>query len=125
MERYCRRLKAKAELLGTRKETASRYVKTDLMIFDEFDMKKLPKSAAEDILEVFHRSYLNGATIIATNRPIDDRGKILGDKAATPTIQDRFLENNHFLKIPGCSYRMKQKKTEELSIEDSDRYVLH
>ena len=112
---------AEAELLGTRKETVGRYVKTDLLILDEFGMKKLPKTAAEDLLEVFHRRYLNGATIIATNRPIDDWGKILGDNAATSAILDRFLENIHFLKISGRSYRMKQEKPEEVSVEESDK----
>lgn len=101
---------AEAEVLGNRKETVARYLKPDLLILDEFGMKRLPKTAAEDLLEAFHRRYLNGSTIIATNRPVDDWGKIPGDNAATSAILDRFLENIHLLKISGRSYRLKNSK---------------
>ena len=83
------------------------YVKPHLLIIDELGMKTLPPQATEILLEVIHRRYHNGSTIIATNRPIEDWGKILGDNAATSAILDRFLENIHFLKITGRSYRLK------------------
>ena len=109
---------AEAEVLGTRKETVTRFIRSDLLILDEFGMKRLPKSAAEDLLEIFHRRYLNGSTIIATNRPVDDWGKILGDNAATSAILDRFLENVHLLKITGRSYRMKTNENMKESLDE-------
>jgi DNA replication protein DnaC len=101
---------AESALLGTRKETVNRYLKPNLLILDEFGMKRLPKTSAEDLLEIFHRRYLNGSTIIATNRPVNDWGKILGDNAATSAILDRFLENVHLIKISGRSYRLKSNQ---------------
>jgi DNA replication protein DnaC len=112
---------AEAEVLGTRKETIARYIKPDLLILDEFGMKKLPKSAAEDLLEVFHRRYLNGSTIIATNRPVDDWGKILSDVPATSAILDRFLENIHLVKISGRSYRLRSNENALLNIEENKK----
>lgn len=109
---------AEAEVLGNRKDTVTRYLKPNLLILDEFGMKRLPKNAAEDLLEVFHRRYLNGSTIIATNRPVDDWGKILGDNAATSAILDRFLENIHLLKITGRSYRLKNNRNSDKEVEE-------
>lgn len=107
---------AESSEMGNRKETVSHYLKPDLLILDEFGMKRLPKTAAEDLLEIFHRRYLNGSIIIATNRPVDDWGKILGDNAATSAILDRFLENIHFIKISGRSFRLKSSHEPELPI---------
>jgi DNA replication protein DnaC len=83
-------------------------------------MKRLPSSAAEDLLEIFHRRYLNGSTIIATNRPVDVWGKILGDNAATSAILDRFLENINLLKISGRSYRLKSKQKDPQPVEPKE-----
>ncbi len=108
---------AESALLGNRKETVGRYLKPDVLILDEFGMKRLPKTAAEDLLEIFHRRYLNGSIIIATNRPVDDWGKILGDNAATSAILDRFLENIHLIKISGRSYRLKSNQNAQSGVE--------
>ena len=83
------------------------YVKPDLLILDELGMKALPPQATDLLLEVIHRRYHNGSTLIATNRPIEDWGSILGDNAAASAILDRFLENIHYAKITGRSYRLR------------------
>ena len=90
------------------------------MIIDEFGMKNLKATASEDLLEIFHRRYHQGATIIATNRPIEDWGKILGDHAATSAILDRFLDNVHIIKITGRSYRLKKIKENEVDKEQKN-----
>ena len=98
---------AEAHALGNRRTLVQQYVKPNLLIIDEFGMRKLPPQTAEDLLEIFHRRYNLGATIIATNRPIEDWGKILGDNAATSAILDRFMHNIHLITINGRSYRLK------------------
>jgi DNA replication protein DnaC len=98
---------AEAHALGTRKGFVKDLVKPNLLIIDEFGMRKLPANAGEDLLEIFHRRYERGANIIATNRPIEDWGKILGDTATTSAILDRFMDGIHLVKITGRSYRVK------------------
>jgi len=94
------------------------FLKPDLLIIDELGMKNLSPQATEILLEVIHRRYLKRSTIIATNRPIEDWGKIIGDNATASAILDRFLENVHFIKITGKSYRMKNLSIKnEKSIE--------
>lgn len=98
---------AEAQALGARRELIRQFTQPQLLILDEFGMKNLPATAAEDLLEIFHRRYRKSATIIATNRPVEDWGKILGDNAATAAILDRFLDQVHLLKITGRSYRLR------------------
>ena len=82
------------------------YLKPQLLIIDELGMKNLSKETNELLLEIIHRRYQRASTIIATNRPIEDWGKIFGDNATASAILDRFLENVNFLKINGKSYRL-------------------
>ena len=71
----------------------------NLLIIDELGMKNLNYNATELLLEVIHRRYQNKSIVIATNRPLEDWGKILGDNAAASAILDRFLESVHIIKI--------------------------
>jgi len=94
------------------------YIKPDLLIIDELGMKNLNLTANEIMLEIIHRRYQRTSTIIATNRPIEDWGKIFGDNATASAILDRFLENVHLLKIKGRSYRLKSIKSKEQKMVD-------
>jgi DNA replication protein DnaC len=53
-----------------------------LLIVDDLGMRKLPHTAAEDLLEIIMRRYERAATLLTSNRPVDDWGKLLGDTAA-------------------------------------------
>jgi DNA replication protein DnaC len=102
------------------KTMLSKYLKPHLLILDELGMKTLPRNAAETLLEVIHRRYQQNSTIIATNRPIEDWGKILGDNAATSAVLDRFLELVEIIKITGRSYRLRNIKKGEMNIEEKE-----
>jgi len=113
---------AEAAALGNRRDLITALSKPHLLIIDEFGMRNLPSNAAEDLLEIFHRRYHQGSTLIATNRPLEDWGKILGDHASTSAILDRFLEHVHIVKITGQSYRLKKTKpTTETQIKNLDK----
>jgi DNA replication protein DnaC len=96
-----------------RKECVRKLCSYQLLIIDEFGMKKMPPSAADDMLEIIHRRYENTSTIIATNRPINDWGTLLGDNAATAAILDRFLDKTTILSIKGKSYRLAKQNGKE------------
>jgi len=101
---------AKDIVLIPEKELVESLLKPNLLIIDELGMKNLNYNATEILLEIVHRRYQSRSTIIATNRPIEDWGKILGDNAAASAILDRFLESVHIIKITGKSYRLKNAK---------------
>ena len=80
-----------------------------LLIIDDLGMRKLPPTAAEDLLEIVMRRYERASTILTSNRPIEDWGKILGDTAAVTAMLDRLLHHAHILKTGPRSWRTREK----------------
>jgi DNA replication protein DnaC len=78
-----------------------------LLIIDDLGMRKLPTTAAEDLLEIIMRRYERTSTIVTSNRPIEDWGKLLGDTAAVTAMLDRLLHHGHVLKCGPRSWRTK------------------
>jgi DNA replication protein DnaC len=98
---------ADAALDGTRKEQMERFSTVPLLIIDDLGMRKLPATAAEDLLEIVMRRYERASTLLTSNRPIEDWGKLLGDTAAVTAILDRLLHHGHVLKCGPRSWRTK------------------
>ena len=53
------------------------------------------------------RRYENRSTIMTSNRPLEDWGKLLNDVPTAGAILDRFLHHAITLAITGRSYRVK------------------
>ncbi len=104
---------AEADAARQRKDYIRQLSKAGLLIIDELGMKKMPANAADDFLEIIHRRYQTGATIIASNRIVSDWGAILGDNAATAAILDRFLDAATVFNIKGKSYRLRKAPGKE------------
>jgi DNA replication protein DnaC len=98
---------ADAGLDGTRKQYLADMVAVPLLIVDDLGMRKLPQTAAEDLLELVMRRYERASTILTSNRPVDDWGKLLGDNAAVTALLDRLLHHAHVLKCGPRSWRTK------------------
>jgi DNA replication protein DnaC len=101
---------AEAEALDQRKELVQSLIKVDVLIIEDFGMKRLGSSAAEDLLEVFVRRHEAASTIVTTNRPTQDWGTFLGDVPAATAILDRFLSRARIIKLQGKSYRLHQQR---------------
>jgi DNA replication protein DnaC len=98
---------ADATLGNTRKDYLKSIATAPLLIIDDLGMRKLPHTAAEDLLEVIMRRYERGSTIMTSNRPVDDWGKQLGDNAAVSALLDRLLHHAHVLKCGPKSWRTR------------------
>ena len=96
-----------AALAGTRKDLLADLATVPLLIVDDLGMRKLPHTAAEDLLELIMRRYERASTILTSNRPVDDWGKLLGDTAAVTALLDRLLHHAHVLKCGPRSWRTK------------------
>jgi DNA replication protein DnaC len=92
---------------GTRKEYIELVSTVPLLIIDDFGMRKLPHTAAEDLLEIVMRRYERFSTLLTSNRPVEDWGKLLGDVAAVSAMLDRLLHHGHILKCGPRSWRTK------------------
>lgn len=98
---------ADATLDGSRKAYLQDLASVPLLIIDDLGMRKLPHTAAEDLLELVMRRYERASTILTSNRPVDDWGKLLGDTAAVTALLDRLLHHAHILKCGPRSWRTK------------------
>jgi DNA replication protein DnaC len=97
---------------GTRKEYMESIATVPLLILDDVGMRKLPHTAAEDLLEIIMRRYERCSTLLTSNRPVEDWGKLLGDVAAVSAMLDRLLHHGHVLKCGPRSWRTKTAITE-------------
>ena len=98
---------AEASLDGTRKEYLDSLVTVPLLLLDDFGMRKLPLTAAEDLLEIIMRRYERTSTLLTSNRPAEDWGKLLADAAAVSAMLDRLLHHGHVLTCGPRSWRTK------------------
>ena len=92
---------------GTRRKYMDSIATVPLLIIDDFGMRKLPHTAAEDLLEIIMRRYQRCSTLLTSNRPVEDWGKLLGDVAAVSAMLDRLLHHGHVLKCGPRSWRTK------------------
>jgi DNA replication protein DnaC len=103
---------ADAALDGGRRQYIEMVSTVPLLIIDDFGMRKLPASAGEDLLEIVMRRYERASTLLTSNRPVEDWGKLLGDTAAVGSMLDRLLHHGHVLKCGPRSWRTKTAVTE-------------
>jgi DNA replication protein DnaC len=96
-----------ATIEGRRKQYMESISSVALLIIDDFGMRKLPQTAAEDLLEIVMRRYERASTLLTSNRPVDDWGKLLADVAAVGAMLDRLLHHGHVLKCGPKSWRTK------------------
>ena len=90
-------------------QVMARYLKPELLIVDDMGMKHLPKQAGECLFEIILRRYETRSTIMTSNRPLEEWGKLIGDVPAATAILDRFLHRAEIIAINGRSYRLKDR----------------
>ncbi len=98
---------AEASIEGNRKPFMDALATVPLLIIDDLGMRKLPQTAAEELLEIVMRRYERTSTLLTSNRPVEDWGKLLGDSAAVSAMLDRLLHHGHILKCGPRSWRTK------------------
>jgi DNA replication protein DnaC len=101
------------EALDQEDKILARYLKPDLLIIDDMGMKQLPKRSGEYLFEIIMRRYETRSTMMTSNRPLEDWGKLLGDVPSATAILDRFLHHAEIVQITGKSYRLRQQGRSE------------
>jgi DNA replication protein DnaC len=97
------------DALETSDKVLARYLKPDLLIVDDMGMKQLPKRSGEVLFEIIMRRYETRSTVMTSNRPLEDWGKLLGDVPSATAILDRFLHHAELVTITGKSYRLRNR----------------
>ncbi|HZZ77037.1 MAG TPA: ATP-binding protein [Gemmataceae bacterium] len=94
------------EALAGQERVLQRYLKPDLLIIDDMGMKQLPKRSGEYLFEIILRRHEVKSTLMTSNRPLEDWGKLLGDVPSATAILDRFLHHAEIIQISGKSFRL-------------------
>jgi DNA replication protein DnaC len=98
------------EALAGQERVLQRYLKPDLLIIDDMGMKQLPKRSGEYLFEIILRRHEVKSTLMTSNRPLEDWGKLLGDVPSATAILDRFLHHAEMIQITGKSYRLENRE---------------
>ncbi len=101
------------EALAGQDRVLTKYLKPDLLIIDDMGMKALPKRSGEYLFEIILRRYETRSTIMTSNRPLEDWGKLIGDVPSATAILDRFLHHAETITITGKSYRLKTRSASQ------------
>ncbi len=99
-----------ASQLNRTRKVSKLFSEADLLVIDDlFLRKKMPEQAADDLLDIILTRYSSRkSTVITSNRPLEDWGKLLRDNAASSAILDRLLHRGHLLQFEGRSHRLKE-----------------
>jgi DNA replication protein DnaC len=95
----------------------NRYLKPDVLILDDMGMKQLPKKSGEFLFEIVMRRHELRSTMMTSNRPLEDWGKLIGDVPSATAILDRFLQSAEVIQITGRSYRLRGRHADKQSTE--------
>lgn len=100
----------------------SKYLKPELLIVDDMGMKQLPKRSGEYLFEIIMRRYETRSTVMTSNRPLEDWGKLVGDVPSATAILDRFLHHAEIVSITGKSYRLRNQAAKDDTPSNGEGY---
>ena len=98
------------EAMAGHEKVLQRYLKPDVLIIDDMGMKQLPKRSGEYLFEIVMRRHEVKSTLMTSNRPLEEWGKLIGDVASASAILDRFLHHAELIQITGRSYRLENRE---------------
>jgi DNA replication protein DnaC len=109
------------EALGGEDKVLTRYLRPDLLLIDDMGMKQLPKRSGEYLFEIIMRRYETRSTVMTSNRPLEDWGKLIGDVPSATAILDRFLHHAELVQITGKSYRLRNQPGKAKEEDDGSK----
>ena len=91
----------------------TKLAKQDLLIIDDLGLHPVPNEQAIDLYELIRMRYEKAATVITSNRNIDEWYPLFGDELLASAAMDRLLHHSNLIVMEGDTYRNppKHKKT--------------
>lgn len=96
---------ALARSSGTYLKYRDKLAKPDLIIFDDFGMRKLSSTEAQDLCEILEERSLGKSAIFTTQLPLSHWSEVIADPVIADAIRDRLEHAALTLNITGESYR--------------------
>jgi DNA replication protein DnaC len=96
---------ALARSAGTYLKFRDKMAKPDAVILDDFGMRKLSATEAQDLCELLEERSIDRSTVFTTQLPIDHWAEVIGDPVIADAIRDRLEHAALTINITGESYR--------------------
>jgi DNA replication protein DnaC len=96
---------ALARSAGTYLKFRDKMAKPDVVILDDFGMRKLTATEAQDLCELLEERSIDRSTVFTTQLPIDHWAEVIGDPVIADAIRDRLEHAALTINITGESYR--------------------
>ena len=84
------------------------FAKTNLLVIDDWGLKKLLKEQSHDLLEIFEDRHRLQSTLITSQLPVDHWHEIIGNPTLADAILDRLVHNAYQINLKGESMRKKK-----------------
>jgi DNA replication protein DnaC len=97
-----------ARELGELRKLRAQLKAADLLVIDDLFLRRLPADAGDELADVLMSRYEKAATVITSNRGLEDWAKLLGDVVVVGPLLDRLMHHGHLLKFEGKSWRLKE-----------------
>lgn len=97
-----------ARQLGTLSKYRLPLIAAQVLVIDDLFLRRLPVGAGDELADILMSRYEKAATIITSNRVIEDWGTLLGDVVVVAPLLDRLMHHGHLLKFDGKSWRLKE-----------------
>jgi DNA replication protein DnaC len=94
-----------ARSAGTYLKFRDKMAKPDVVILDDFGMRKLTATEAQDLCELLEERSIERSTVFTTQLPIDHWAEVIGDPVIADAIRDRLEHAALTINITGESYR--------------------
>ena len=85
----------------------ARLCSVGLLVIDDFGLRPLAATGAEDLYELIRERYERKALIITSNRAFQEWPEVFGDALLASAALDRLTHHCHTLVITGQSYRRR------------------
>jgi DNA replication protein DnaC len=83
----------------------------DLLIIDDFGLKNLTHTQAEDVYELIAERYLKKSIIVTSNRKVEGWVELFPDPVMANAALDRLSNLSHHIVLEGQSYRRERRPT--------------
>lgn len=93
----------------TTEKALRRLLAPDLLILDDFGLRRLTAEQSSDLYEVILERHRRASTIVTSNRTIDEWIALFDDPILAQSAFDRLAHNAYQLVMEGESYRKRQR----------------
>lgn len=97
-----------ARQLGALRKYRAQLKATELLLVDDLFLRRLPANSGDELADVLMGRHERSSTIITSNRPPEDWGKLLGDVVVVTPLLDRLMHHGHLLRFEGKSWRLRE-----------------